>query len=652
LLLALLVLVGWGYSARSAEARAAEGVAAAATQPGGDAVTPAFKLERAEVEPGTNTVVAIELKMRAGFHVWPNKPELPPELKEVEPIATTLTLKSADAGLTVYSEAAQWPKGKPVPVNFTGSELELISLSDGAVIFVPVKVAESAAAGPLRFTLTVSYQACNETTCFQPRSDELSVELTVVAAGQVIAAQIPDPVFKEFDPSVWSRIASGDIAAGGGTEVSMPAGTARSSSAEGDIGGAAFDFLGVRFSVDSVALVLLISFAAGVLMNFTPCVLPVIPLKINALQHQAHSGSGGSGKVVLFGALFCAGIMAVFGLIAVLALTLNLAFGQWFSYWYVTIPLALIIAVLGLGMLGLFDISLPQVVYSIAPTHESATGNFLMGVLTAVLSTPCTGPMFGAAFGYAVKQSPTLATTLILTMGAGMAAPYVLLIAFPALVKKLPRGGPGGALLKQVLGLFMLAVAAYIASNIFPGKWPFYVVGALAAVAALWWVIGALRQLKSPAAKAINVALALLTLAACVPVTLSLTSDGPFAWVVRVAPADAALREEIALAVKSGRGVVVDFTAKWCTNCLVIEKTILNSDEGVRILEAYKPLALKVDLTSAGSDQGWGVQRDISGGGGLPLIAVYGPKLTTPIYFQSFFKTSDLEAALKEATGR
>ena len=97
--------------------------------------------------------------------------------------------------------------------------------------------------------------------------------------------------------------------------------------------------------------------------------------------------------------------------------------------------------------------------------------------------------------------------------------------------------------------------------------------------------------------------------------------------------------------------MVVDFTAKWCPTCLVIEKTILNSAEGVRVLTDRRPLAIKVDLTNAGPNEGWGLVQEISGGGGIPLIAVFGPKQAEPVYFQSFFGTGDLDAAIAKVTG-
>ena len=621
-----------------------------AAQPGGDAITPVARVQRLIVNAGSQTVIAITINAKPGFHVWPNQPKLPDELKELDPIATTLKLVTASPGVQAFAASAQWPAGKAVAVKYTESEIQLESLSDGATLFVPVTIAVDAPLGKATVSLALSYQACNERMCFAPREDTVTAEFEIVAA-TVPAGPVTDAtLFGAFDPSVFGRLAASP---GQGTAAESGSSKPESAKAEEENSakGANFDFFGYQFTLRSSLVILLVSFVAGILMNFTPCVLPVIPLKLNSLQKQAAGADGSSAKVVFFGLMFCAGILAVFGVIAILALTLKLAFGQWFSYWYVTVPLALIVALLGLGMMGLFDIALPDSVYNITPKGETGTGNFLMGVLTAVLSTPCTGPMFGAAFAYAVKQDQATAGLFVLTMGAGMAFPYAILIAFPSLVKKLPKGGPGGELLKQVLGLFMLAVAAYIGSNVIEGKWPFYVVGGVAGLAALYWAIGAVRVLRSTTAKVINVVAAVLVLAACVPATISLTSDGPFAWKVVVSPADDALRGMIKDAVAQGRPVVVDFTAKWCTNCLVIEKTILNSAAGVRVLTERRPLAIKVDLTNARANEGWGLVQEISGGGGIPLIAVFGPKQAEPVYFQSFFGTGDLDAAIAKVTG-
>ena len=84
-----------------------------------------------------------------------------------------------------------------------------------------------------------------------------------------------------------------------------------------------------------------------------------------------------------------------------------------------------------------------------------------MGVFTAVLSTPCTGPLLGATVAWTATQKPMVAFLTLVVMGVGMAAPYIVLTAFPKLLQKLPKTGAGSELLKQIMGALMVAVAIW-----------------------------------------------------------------------------------------------------------------------------------------------------------------------------------------------
>jgi thiol:disulfide interchange protein len=95
------------------------------------------------------------------------------------------------------------------------------------------------------------------------------------------------------------------------------------------------------------------------------------------------------------------------------------------------------------------------------PQSETASGSFFMGVFTAILSTPCTGPLLGATIAWVATQPSIIAFLTLLVMGVGMAFPYVLLTAKPAWLERLPRTGPGSELVKQVMGLLLLAVATW-----------------------------------------------------------------------------------------------------------------------------------------------------------------------------------------------
>jgi thiol:disulfide interchange protein len=225
-----------------------------------------------------------------------------------------------------------------------------------------------------------------------------------------------------------------------------------------------FDFLNWQFSVGKGATLVIFGLAAlaGFFMNFTPCVLPVIPLKILSLQAHAKDPA----RCLMLGIVFGAGIVALYAVLGVLMAGLvagleRMDWGDMFKFWWFTGPIGLIVGGMALGMLGLFVIQLPQFLYMFNPQSDTVSGSFFMGVFTAILSTPCTGPLLGATVAWTASQPASIAFLTLLIMGLGMAFPYVLLTAKPSWLERLPRTGPGSELVKQVMGLLMLAVAVW-----------------------------------------------------------------------------------------------------------------------------------------------------------------------------------------------
>ncbi len=197
---------------------------------------------------------------------------------------------------------------------------------------------------------------------------------------------------------------------------------------------------------------------AGFLLNFTPCVLPVIPIKVLSLHQQA----GNPARCLALGTSFGIGIVVFFLAVAVpIGVLKVIDWGEMFTKWWVNIPIGLLIGAMALGMMGLFTVKLPQKAYMFNPSHDTHTGSFLTGFLTGLLSTPCTGPMLGATIAWVVTQSTGMVLIVFGAMGVGMAFPYVILAANPKWVDRLPRTGPGSELVKQVMGLVLIAVAVY-----------------------------------------------------------------------------------------------------------------------------------------------------------------------------------------------
>lgn len=585
--------------------------------------------QRSEAAPGEQFAIAVVFDHARGWHTQTNDPKMPDELKDLDPVATRIQVEAAK-GLKIGP--IQWPKPETLTVNWIGKPLSLEFFAGKAIAFVPVQIAADAAPGNITIPLKIAIQACDESQCLMPEDLTREVTIAIKPLSNVASQNIADPqLFVAFDPSVFSRMNAGATAS------VQPATSG-------------FDFVGYKFSLrqDRTLLILLIALVAGFLLNLTPCVLPVIPIKILSLQQQA----GNPGKLALFGSVYCVGIVATFLVLGLLIFGIVTGgqkqdWGQVFTSRWFTIIMAAIVGLMGLGMIGLFTMRLPQSVYMLNPSHDTVLGNFLLGVLTAVLSTPCTGPLLGATIAWAATRPAWLGLVTFVVMGLGMALPYALLIAFPRLIDRLPKAGPGGELLKQVLGILMIAVAVFLLSNLTSEKWPWYLVGGVAAAGGLWAIVGGVRMLRTAFAKVAVTVCAVLWIGATVWTTRALASEGPVAWTRFVNVPETDVRKQITEALAKGKTVVVDFTAKWCTNCHVIERNVLLSEVGVGLLGAADVVPMKIDLTSADEAQGWGLVREISGGGGIPLVAIYRPGLERPIFFNSFFKPSDLESAVR-----
>jgi thiol:disulfide interchange protein DsbD len=579
---------------------------------------------QAAVPAGGSFVVAIDLAIDPGWHVWVHETQaraLPGTAVFEGAIFTTLELRASEGGLRL--EGVQWPAPHTAKADVgDGPASYAVYEGEGTILArLQAPQAEGSASG----TFTLSLQACNASNCIAPADLELPLQVQVKAG----AAEAAVPA--GFDPTALVSVAS------------------KAAASAGEGGDIRFDFFGAEFRVDprglGLLLVLLVAFVGGMLLNFTPCVLPVIPLKIMSLSATA----GDRRRCLRLGVVMSLGVVSFWLGLGLLVGGISgfTAANQLFQYPLFTIALGLFIAVMAVGMAGLFSVNLPQWVHGIEASHESAGGSFVMGVMTAVLSTPCTAPLMGAAAGWAAS-SGSLATVLTVfgTIGAGMAAPYLLLSAFPHLARRMPRSGPASDLVKQVMGLLLLAAAAFFVGAGVNGMLPapshahWWVVGTIGAVAGAWLSWRTFRISPRWTPRAVFGGLGLLVVALSLGVTGSLATDsGRIAWIPY--SAEALQRERDA-----GRVVVLDFTAEWCLNCKALERTVLDTERVAEAILQANAAAIKVDITSRRSD-GWGLLHRFDRVS-IPLLVVQ--RADGTVTLQSDAYTPDqVVTALREA---
>jgi thiol:disulfide interchange protein len=585
------------------------------------------------LQPGQQAVAAIVLDINDGFHAQSHTPSEPTFIKFVAKVET-------DPALTIYEPI--YPAGETHDYGDLG---KLNVYTGRVIVFVPIQVKSDAAPGPMTFTGKLRYQVCDSQACYPPSSTPFKIETAIVAAGQPLETQKPE-LFKTFDPTIFSRLAPG---AGGTTQpTTQPATQPSNGFATPAQTAATIDFFGFTFSLakDAYGLALSIAFVVGILFNLVPCVLPVLPLKAIAFYEVSQHNRLRS---LLLGFVFSAGVVALFGVLALLIIVQHrFQWGEQFSNPRFVWPLVVLLVLMAAGMFGAFTVNLPAGIYRFSPRHDTISGNFLFGVFTAILSTPCTAPMFAGVLIWAGLEPIWLGVTTMLMVGVGMASPYLLLSGLPELARKFPRTGPWSELIKQFMGFLLLAVAVYFAGGRIAHSREFlWAVFATVAAGCVFLVVRAAMFAASARAMSITVVIALLLSGSVFQFTRSLTrTDAAGTVGIAWQPYTSSALHDNRTA---GNIVMVEFTANWCANCLELESRVFRDPAAARSLAEKHVVPLRADLTDSDAP-GWDKLKELNPAGGIPLTAIYPVGSNDPIRLSSTYSLQNLIDALNKAS--
>lgn len=579
---------------------------------------------------GDMVALAIVIDIEPGWHINPDKSQVISS-RIFKQVPTWLSVLETESDPALQAGPVDYPPGQTIQVDY-GQPLRLKVYKHRVVLRLPIAIAADAKPGVKKINLELYYQACNATQCLMPTTVAATAQIEIVADDAPVT-QTNAELFERFDPN--------------------PPPTA---SKKNDL---QFGLFGIAISVHGATMtgyliVLLLAAIGGLLLNFTPCVMPVIPIKIISL---ANAGRNSRPRTLGLGLVMVAGILA-FWLAIGGAITLISSFGainDLFQLPWFTIAVGAVIAMMAIGMCGLFSLHLPRWVYAINPQQGTLPGSFGFGIMTAVLSTPCTAPLMGTAAAWATQQPPATTLTTFLAIGAGMGLPYLLLAAFPVLVERVPRSGPGNELLKQVMGLFMLAAAAYFIGTGINGlitdgttatnQAYWWIVFGFIAVGGGWLLIQSIRVLRSPIGRRLftSVGAVIVVTAALIGVPMGATESGRIKWVYYT---PAAFQDQI----DAHRIVVMDFTADWCINCKVLETVVLESDRVVKLLDAPNVVPIKVDLTSRTNVDGNQMLRKM-GRVTIPLLVVFATDGSV-VFMGDTYGVSQVVDAVAEARSR
>lgn len=473
-----------------------------------------------KLKPGEKAFIEITLEPVDGFHVY-QYTVLPDEN-----VLEQLTL------MAVTNPAKNWTVG---PAETVRPSADKVKTKDGVehyeapVTFkIPVTVGKDAEAKEYTLVGVVGFQTCDATGCTQPKGAKWAVTV---------------PVGVDSDASPNLRVTET------GLDYNDVKEAVKKANANVNDAGA--------FSGYKPVTVLSLAFIAGFILNFMPCVLPVVGLKIMSFVHMAGENPR---RVFMLNLVFIVGMLAVFMVFAALAVSFGFGWGE--AYKNLTFKLIMISIVFGFGLsfFGIWEIPMPGVVNSDAANQlaakEGYTGQFFKGILTTLLATPCAGPLLIPAVVWAMAQPPLMTFTVFLFLGLGMAFPYLVIGAFPKLANFMPKPGPWMETFKQIMGFVMIATTIFLINGV-SAKYSTSVLTLLLAIGVGFWWIGRteLHESFGKQLKAWAGGVAMIAVGFFVAFAVLL----PWYELDYKTYSDAAVQKHLA----EGRTVLVDFTADW-----------------------------------------------------------------------------------------
>lgn len=542
--------------------------------------------DRTAYEAGATVRLAAEVTIEDHWHVNSHTPTYD------WLIPTVLTLELPEGSSEPQLE---YPAHKMMSFEFTE---EPIAVYDGSfAIFAELELPADAAEGTIEFEAALRYQACDDKQCLPPVTTRAPAKLVIGAGGEAVDLE---------------------VAAGS----------------------------------SGLLWILVLAAVGGLILNAMPCVLPVLSLKVFAFVKSAGEGR----SQLLMGTLATtAGILFSFWALAtaaVLAARAGAAVGwgiQFQQPGFVTF-LAVVMVLFALNMWGLFEISLPQSLARVGggAAADGVAGHFASGLFATLMATPCSAPFLGTAIGFALAQPPPVVFAVFTAVGLGFALPYLLLAAFPAAAKLLPKPGEWMITFKYVMG-FLLAAAAV---------WLFYVLAAQVSAERLAWIQLTLLALALATwffhhytGAASKRRVAALGMAAAAVWALVLAAGAPPPAAARVAATELIdwVRfdepEAMRLAAE-GRMVFVDFTAAWCLTCKTVEKAVIETQEVAAAFDEYRVVPMKADWTNRDDKITEIMAR--YGRAAVPFYLLYRPG-QEPYAFSELLTKGSLIGAVSEA---
>ena len=333
------------------------------------------------------------------------------------------------------------------------------------------------------------------------------------------------------------------------------------------------------FSPDSILFFLLIAFIGGIILNFMPCVFPVLSLKIyNVLSNNQKSITSKIIKRNFFATVL--GIIFSFFILSLITILLknlghNLGWGFQFQSPIFLIFMISILIIFSLSLMDIFSFDIPRFVKNylnkimiLNKKNSEFYQNFFLGTFITLLSTPCSAPFIGTALGFAFVSPNEIIFLIFFFISLGLSSPYIILATNPGLLSFLPKPGLWMKKIKYFLSIILMITAVWLASVLL------------------------------------------------IQVNIFKDNSNDDNWIKFE-------QNKIDKLILENHIVFVDITADWCLTCFYNKKTVLDRKKVKNIFDKYDVIKMRGDLTKPNKE----INEYINtlGRFGIPVNIIYSP---------------------------
>lgn len=541
-------------------------------------VTVRGKLSYDKLEPGETYSAVMIVSIMSGWHINSDKP-----LKDFL-IPAELTIGPSDQ---FTFENIDYPE--PHTVELLGEPMSVYERT--VKIFFDITPDESLKNGEYTLPLKLSYQPCNDRECRAPNSASTTLKIIVGAGGTAIN--------EDFFVTTASVVETADE-----TPVDNVAPTEKSQ----------IEKLIDTYGFWGYLLALGLAFVTGLLLSFSPCTYPMVPITVSIFAGQQRSI--GRGFIL---SLFYVGTMAVvYGIMGAIVSLVGGVFGAWLANPIVVVAIAIVFVIFSLSMFGLYNLDVPLALRNKLGTAKKSGGiggAIVLGVIAALVVSPCVGPFVAGILLYiATFGSPFFGFLVLFVFAIGLGTLYILIGTFSSAISKLPGAGEWMESVKKFFGFVLLLMAIYFLRTILPENLIIVLTGLILLVLAVFG--GGLDRLTSESTMFTRLKKLIGLLAFIIGLYLMIGSMFLNGFILppisgigggmgqmhseqELIEWHRDLESGLAQAQSENKPILIDTWATWCANCKVLDKTTFSNTDVANELKRFVPMKIQLEKSDS-----------------------------------------------------